>query len=66
MKQIKSLEELRDYINSNEDWMLEVNEVIVANDWTDETGEKYGICNDGKNRLQFDGEMNAEIVELGL
>lgn len=61
---MKTLEELRDYINSNEDWMMEVNEVISANGWTDETGEQYGICNDGENRLQFDSYMNAEIVPM--
>lgn len=61
---MKTLEELRDYINANEDWMPEVNEVIRSNGWIDETDEKYGICNNGKNRLEFDSNMNAEIVSM--
>lgn len=61
---MKKLEEFRDYINSNEDWMMKANEIISANGWNDETGEKYGICNDSKNRLQFDSDMNAEIVPM--
>ena len=46
-----TLEELRDFINSNEDWELTTNKIIELNGWTDETGDNYGICNDGNRRL---------------
>ena len=36
---MNTLEELRDYINSHEDWELTVNNVIEYNGWEDETGE---------------------------
>lgn len=61
---MNTLEELRDYINANEDWQIEVNEIIAQNGWTDDTGEAFGICNDGKRRLQFDENMIAEILDI--
>lgn len=61
---MKTLEELRDYINANEDWQIEVNEIIEQNGWTDDTGETFGICNDGKRRLQFNENMIAEILDI--
>ena len=61
---MKTLEDLRDFINENEDWNLQVNEVIEANEWDDEAGTDYGICNDGTRRLQFNSDMEAEIVDI--
>lgn len=63
-KEIKTLEELAQYINSHEDWMLEVNDVIEKNGWEDETGISVGICHDGKRRLLFDNNMNAVVVNI--
>lgn len=64
IEEIKTLEELKDYINSHEDWMVEVNDVIEHNGWIDETGISVGICNDGKKRLIFDSEMKAIIIDM--
>lgn len=61
MKNITTLEQLRDYINEHDDWKLEVSDIIEKNGWVDETGEDYGICSDGKRCLLFDDEMNADI-----
>ena len=63
-KKIKTLEELAQYINSHEDWMLEVNDLIESNGWEDETGISYGICHDGKRRLLFDDNMNAVVIDI--
>lgn len=63
MAQIKTLENLRDYINSKQDYPLDVSEIIERNGWVDEQSELYYICNDGNNRLQFDSNMKAVIVE---
>lgn len=64
---ITTLEELRDYINSNADWDIHVNTIIEQNGWVDETGEDYGICHDGEQRLMFhesDGDLEAYIQSL--
>ncbi len=64
IEKMKTLNELQDFINSHEDWELSVNDVISENGWTDETGEDYGICSDGINRLAFDSNMVAEIKPM--
>jgi transcriptional regulator with XRE-family HTH domain len=62
-----TLEELRDFINSNEDWELTTNKIIEMNGWTDETGDNYGICNDGNRRLYLtvsNGVLVADIKDM--
>lgn len=62
-----TLEELRDFINSNEDWELTTNKIIELNGWTNETGDNYGICNDGNRRLYLtvsNGVLVADIKDM--
>ena len=62
-----TLEELRDFINSNEDWELTTNKIIELNGWTDETGDNSGICNDGNRRLYLtvsNGVLVADIKDM--
>lgn len=64
---MNKLEEVRDYINTHEDWEMVVNRVIEQNGWHDDTGDEYGICNDGKRKLYFvfeDGELVADIMDM--
>ena len=61
---MKTLEDLRDFINNNEDWNLKVNEAIEANGFIDEAGDTYWICSIGTRRLQFNASMEAEIVDI--
>ena len=53
---MNTLEKLRDFINSHEDWELEANKAIEENGWNDEIGS------DQTHRLAFDGNMVAHIV----
>lgn len=64
IKKITTLADLRDYINSKEDYPLDVNDIIAQNGWVDETSESYYICNDGTERLEFNSNMKAVIVKL--
>lgn len=59
---MKTLEELRDFINDHEDWSLTVNDIIESNGWIDDCGDTYGICHDEKRKLEFNSNMEAEIV----
>lgn len=64
---MKTLEELRDFINSTKEWDLSVNDIIEENGWNDETGEDYGICSDDTRRLYFrveNSNLIADITEL--
>lgn len=65
---MKTLEELRDFINReinfvSLDILFKVVDLVIAeNGWTDERpSSQYGICNDGVRILFFDLEMVAVI-----
>lgn len=64
IEEIKNLNQLAQFINANDEWKIEVNEVIEKNGWVDETGEDFGICNDGKLRLRFNSEMKAVVEQM--
>lgn len=64
IEEIKNLNQLAQFINANDEWKIEVNEVIEKNGWVDETGEDFGICNDGKLRLRFNSEMKAVVERM--
>lgn len=64
---VSTLEGLRDYINAHDEWEVGANRIIELNGWHDDTGEQYGICNDGKRKLNFvfeDGELVADIMDM--
>lgn len=64
---MSTLEEVRDYINTHQEWELVVNRLIELNGWHDDTGDEYGICNDGKRKLYFvfeNGELVADIMDI--
>lgn len=64
VENMTTLEELRDFINDNEDWNIEVSNIITKNGWTDETGETWGVCSDGKRRIILNDNATAEIVNI--
>lgn len=64
VENMTTLEELRDFINENEDWNLEVSNIIAKNGWTDETGDAWGVCSDGKRRIILDDNATAEIINI--
>lgn len=64
MKKIKDLNSFADFINKSDEWKLIFNDIIYSNNWEDETGSDFGICNDGKNRLIFDSNMIAVVIPM--
>lgn len=61
---INVLEELAQYINNNEDWQLEVTNIIERNGWNDETGEAYGVCSNDYAKVVLDEQGTAEVISL--
>ena len=62
-KQVKTLEEFAELINSSEEWKLEFNEIIKVNGWEDLTDDDWNICREGNRRLTFNEETIAVIIE---
>ena len=63
-EKVETLEQLADFVNRHEDWMMDVEGIIERNLWTSETGDKYGICNNGAYRCVFNSSMEAVVERI--
>lgn len=61
--EVKTLEQLVEFINERDEWPLEVTDIIESNGWQDITGEERGVCLDaeGNEMVVINDEGNAEI-----
>ena len=63
MKNMKmTLEQFADMINAADEWKLEFDEIIVANDWLPIFDGH--ICYDGKNVIYFDDNGQAKVTSI--
>jgi len=60
--EVKTLNQLVEFINEREDWSLEVSNIIANNGWHDETGSVYGVCSDGKQKVAINEQGQAEVI----
>ena len=58
-----TLEELAAMINEADEWKLEFDDIIVANDWT-EIFDEWRMCHDGKNMIYFDDKGIAKVKSI--
>ena len=67
MKTLKNktmtLEQFADLINEADEWKLEFNDIIFANDWT-EIFDEWHVCHDGKQMIYFDDNGKAKITPI--
>ena len=63
MENKMKLEEFADLINAADEWKLEFDDIIVANDWT-EILDEWHICHDGKQMIYFDDNGKAQIAPI--
>ena len=61
--EVKTLDQLVEFINEREDWPLEVSDIIESNGWQDITGEERGVCldADGKEMVVINDDGEAEV-----
>lgn len=62
--EVKTLEQLVEFINERDEWTLEVSDIIANNGWSDETGEEFGVCSDGSQKVEINENGKAEIITL--
>lgn len=61
----KTLESLADYINSKEEWPLDVDAIIDENGWSrDGLDNDYDVCSDGTHLLTIGDDAKAYVTEL--
>ena len=63
MKNKMTLEEFAALINEADEWKLEFDDIIVANDWTP-IFDEWHICHDGKNMIYFDDNGQAKVTTI--
>ena len=60
---IKTLEQLAEFINKNNEWSLEVEKIIERNGWVSDCGEVWGVCHDENgNKLVINEQFEAEVI----
>ena len=63
MEKITTLYQLADYINDNNDWQLDVEDIIEKNGWHSDCGDNYGVCHDdNNNKVVINEQGNAEVI----
>ena len=63
MENKMTLEEFAALINEADEWKLEFDDIIVANDWTP-IFDEWHICKDGKNVIYFDDNGQAKVKPI--
>ena len=58
-----TLEQFAELINKADEWKLEFDDIIVANDWTP-IFDEWHICHDGKNIIYFDDKGQAKVKSI--
>ena len=60
-----TLEQFADLINEADEWKLEFDDIIFANDWT-EIFDEWHVCHDDKNMIYFDDNGKAKVKSIEL
>ena len=63
MENKMTLEEFAALINEADEWKLEFDDIIFANDWT-EIFDEWHICHDGKQMIYFDDNGQAQVKSI--
>ena len=63
MENKMTLEQFAALINEADEWKLEFDDIIVANDWTP-VFDAWHICHDGKQMIYFDDNGKAKITPI--
>ena len=63
MENKMTLEEFAEVINKADEWKLEFDDIIVANDWTP-IFDEWHICHDGKQMIYFDDRGIAKVKSI--
>ena len=63
MENKMTLEEFAELINEADEWKLEFDDIITANDWTPILDE-WHVCHDGKQIIYFDDNGKAKVTSI--
>ncbi len=58
-----TLEQFADMINAADEWKLEFDDIITANDWT-AIQDEWHVCHDGKQMIYFNDNGQAKVTSI--
>ena len=61
---MERLEQLAEYINSAEEWPLDVEDIIEASGWVSDTHTQWGVCHDAAQKIILNDDGVAVVVNL--
>lgn len=59
--EVKTLEQLVEFINERDEWSNEVSDIIESNGWQDLSGDEFDVCQDGNQKVAINENGKAEI-----
>lgn len=59
--EVKTLEQLVEFINERDEWSIEVSNIIENNGWQDLSGDEFDVCQDGNKKVSINENGEAEI-----
>nr|WP_295440290.1 hypothetical protein [uncultured Prevotella sp.]DAV55024.1 MAG TPA: hypothetical protein [Caudoviricetes sp.] len=60
--EVKTLEQLVEFINERDEWSNEVSDIIESNGWQDLSGDEFDVCQDGNQKVSINENGKAEIL----
>ena len=59
---INTLEQLAEFINKNNEWSREVEDIIERNGWVNDCEDEYGVCHDANGNKVVINEFGEAVV----
>lgn len=59
--EVKTLEQLVEFINERDEWSIEVSNIIENNGWQDLSGDEFDVCQDENKKVSINENGEAEI-----
>ena len=60
--EVKTLSQLVEFINGNDNYSLDVTSIIERNGWTDEQAQTFGVCSNEQDKVIINERGEAEII----
>ena len=59
--EVKTLEQLVEFINERDEWSNEVSDIIENNGWQELTDNEFDVCQDDDRKVAINENGDAEI-----
>ena len=61
---VRTLDELVEFINEQDEWSNEVAEIIEANSWEELSDNEFDVCQDDNRKVAINEDGIAEVLYI--